>query len=311
MNTLYKIAGVSKQAVHKHNQYEQWFEQKLYELVLEADVLRSEHPGCGVEKMYYTLKPDWIGRDRFVEIFMELGYRVSPQKNYRRTTIPAHYKYPNLIEGMQLMSKNQVWQSDITYFAVGDSFCYLVFIMDVYTRRILGYCASDHMRAEANIVALRMAFKTCGGALDGLIHHSDRGSQYIDSKYTGLLLGKGIKISMGLIAQENAYAERINGIIKNEYLTYFNISSLAQLKHRVKRAVKNYNKSRIHRELPSRLSPDSFDKKLLDLYGQKRPKIIIYADGNKTVKQASSQLDFSSDQEPRAPNCPIENNMIV
>ena len=129
MNKIYNIAGVSKQSVHQQNKRQAIFEDRLYKLMLETDLLRSEHPGCGVEKMYYTLDPDWLGRDKFIEIFMELGYRVKKLKNYIRTTIPAHFKYPNLIQGMQVIRKNQLWQTDITYFKVGSQYYYLVFII--------------------------------------------------------------------------------------------------------------------------------------------------------------------------------------
>ncbi|MCH8232636.1 MAG: hypothetical protein IIB82_08345 [Bacteroidetes bacterium] len=100
---------------------------------MEADELRREHPGCGVEKMYYTLKPDFIGRDRFVDTFMQLGYRVHKYKNCKRTTIASKIYYLNLIKGMRITSPSIVWQSDITYIDVGDKFYYTVFILDDYT----------------------------------------------------------------------------------------------------------------------------------------------------------------------------------
>ena len=93
--------------------------QTKSELVLEADELREDHPGCGVEKMYHTLKPDFIGRDRFVELMMELGYRLKRKKNYRRTTIASKIYYPNLIKGMAVDRPSMVWQSDITYIPIG------------------------------------------------------------------------------------------------------------------------------------------------------------------------------------------------
>lgn len=309
MNSIYKVAGVSKQSVHQHNNRQLAFGLRLSNLLVEVDLLRSEHPGCGVEKMYLTLQPDWLGRDKFIELFMGLGYRLQHHKNYIRTTIPAHFKYPNLIQGMQVTRKNQVWQTDITYIKIGSRYYYLVFIVDVYTRCILGYSVSDHMRAEANIKALRMAIKNCGGLIHELIHHSDRGSQYIDKNYTGLLTSHGAQISMGEKAQDNAYAERINGIIKNEYLAYKDIKSFNQLKLEVKKAVVHYNTKRIHRSLPEKSTPAGFEISLLGLYSQKRPTVIIYADGNCKIKAASSHLDFMPEKEPRAHNCPIVNNI--
>lgn len=308
MNTLYAIAGVSKQSVHQHNKRQLLFKERLSKLLFDVDLLRSQHPGCGVEKMYNTLQPDWIGRDKFIELFMDLGYRVKKLKNYHRTTIPAHFKYPNLIQGMQVNKKNQVWQTDITYFRVGLKHYYLIFIEDVYTRRILGYYVSDHMRAEANIKALRMAFRNSKGSIQGLIHHSDRGSQYVDKRYTGILKKAGVHISMGEKAQDNAYVERLNGTIKNEYLNYKSITTFNQLKAEVKKAVNHYNSRRIHASLPGKSAPVEFENKLLSLYSQKRPTVIIYADGNCKIKEALSHLDFMPEKDPRAHNCPIEIN---
>ncbi|MGM0934981.1 MAG: DDE-type integrase/transposase/recombinase, partial [Bacteroidota bacterium] len=108
------------------------------------------HPGCGVEKMYHILRPDFIGRDRFVETFMQLGYRLKRKKNYRRTTIAGKICYPNQIKGLEVKAPSAVWQSDITYYRVKDKFYYAVFIIDVYSKKVVGYRVSDHMRGTAN-----------------------------------------------------------------------------------------------------------------------------------------------------------------
>jgi transposase InsO family protein len=262
LNQLYQVVGISKQAVYQYCRRQAIFDAKLVNLLTEVDELRAEHPGCGVEKMYYTLTPDFIGRDRFIETFMDLGYRIKRVKNYHRTTIPASYKYPNLIEGLLVKRKNTVWQSDITYYDIAGKFYYIVFIIDVYTRQIVGYAVSDHMRAEANIKALKIALRAHGAPK---IHHSDRGSQYIDKGYLSLLMENGVSVSMGLQAQDNAYAERINGTIKNDYLKRWDIKSLKTLKVKVKKAVNHYNSKRIHDSLPERISPNEFDK-FMDKY---------------------------------------------
>jgi putative transposase len=306
LNSLYKEVGISKQAVHKYQAFQMQYSKKLSELVLEVDLLRSEHPGCGVEKMYSTLRPEWIGRDNFIEVFMELGYKVRKMKNFIRTTIPAHFKYPNLIEGSLVWKENQLWQTDITYFQVGSRFYYIVFIIDVYTRRIVGYQVSDNLRAEANIKALEMAIKLRKYALKGLIHHSDRGSQYIDNDYTSILTKNGVHISMGEKAQDNAYAERINGTIKNEYLKYYNITSFEQLKRETARAVKHYNTKRRHNKLPDGMSPIQFEERLLNLNDQKRPTVIIYAEGNCKIREAFNLLNFRPEEEPLVHICPIQ-----
>jgi len=306
MRSIYKIASVSKQAAHKYFRHEDELSEKLSGLLVEADELKKEHPGCGVEKMYQTLKPKWLGRDKFITLFMQLGYRVRIQKNYQKTTIPVHSQYKNLIQGLMVQDRNIVWQTDITYFRILNRYYYIVFIIDVYTKMILGYKASDNLRAEANMVALKMALKNNRGDIGRLIHHSDKGSQYIYAQYVDLLNSKGIMISMGDRAQDNAYAERINGTIKNEYLKYWEINSLSELQKKLTKAVNHYNNKRIHNELPGRQTPLEFDKSLLDLESQRRPTVIIYAEGNYKIKAASSRFDFKPKREPLAHNCPIE-----
>ena len=299
------MLGISKQAVHKHKKREDEYLNKISDLIIQVDELRKEHPGCGVEKMYDTLKPDFIGRDKFIEVFMNLGYRVKRVKSYVRTTIPTHLKYPNLIEGMLIHKPNQVWQSDITYFHLNGKFYYIVFIIDVYTRKIVGYKVSDNMRAEANISALRQALKRQEEPLTGLIHHSDRGSQYVDKNYLKLLQNNGIAVSMGMKAQDNAYAERINGTIKNEYLYRWEIKSFKDLQTKVRKAVTHYNEKRKHSSLPGKSSPMDFNKSLLGLYRQKRPTVTIYAEGKNKPFEPSRLIWFMPEKEPQAHICPM------
>ncbi len=308
MKSVLNTAGITRQAAHKQIRKEAAFQEKLSGLILEADILREEHPGCGVEKMYYTLRPDFMGRDKFIGLFMQLGYRVKYLKNYHRTTIPAHSKYQNLIQGLMVQDRNIVWQTDITYFLMNGQYYYLVFIIDVYTKKILGFQASNHLRAEANLAALKMAIRNSSGSFENLIHHSDRGSQYIDKEYIALLERNKIQISMGEKAQDNAYAERINGTIKNEYLKYWEPKNLKELQRMLKQAVNHYNRKRIHNELPGRITPGKFEETLINLKSHKRPTVIIYAEGNYKIKVASSHFDFEPKERPLAHNCPIEIN---
>ena len=127
MNQLYNVIGISKQAVHKHIKRKNYFDSNLIPLISKADELKKEHPGCGVEKMYYTLQPKYLGRDKFCEIFMELGYRVKKIKNYVRTTIPTHLNYQNLIQGMEVTRPFQVVQSDITYYNLNGKHIFTLF----------------------------------------------------------------------------------------------------------------------------------------------------------------------------------------
>lgn len=276
MNQLYRAIGISKQAVSQYAGRQEHFDEKTRHLLAQAQILRAEHPGCGVEKMYYTLSPNFIGRDRFVELFMGLGFRIKRRKNYRRTTYAGPLYYSNLIKGMLVNKPSMVWQSDITYIQVGQRFYYAVFILDVFTRFIVGYQVSDHMRASANLKALQMALKDHDAPL---IHHSDRGSQYSCKAYIELLKQNDCKISMALSAQDNAYAERINRTIKEEYLDFWKPQDYKQLKEFVSKAVKNYNIKRQHKNI-GRVSPENLKNKYYQDGGQNLISVTIF-DNNK------------------------------
>ena len=255
MNQLYNTIRISKQAVNQYAKRQLIFDEKVRNLLVEAELLRREHPGCGVEKMYSTLKPDFIGRDRFIDLFMDLGFRLKKKRNYKRTTYASSIYYPNLIKGMKVSAPSMVWQSDITYIYVDEKFYYAVFIIDVYTKKIVGYQISNHMRATANVDALKMALKYNRAPT---IHHSDRGGQYIYKGYLKVLNDNKSQISMALSAQDNAYAERINRTIKEEYLDYWKPKNFQQLKRQINRAVKHYNTKRPHNNI-GKLTPVYFE----------------------------------------------------
>jgi transposase InsO family protein len=272
LNELYRAVDVSKQAVLKEERRQIAFDAKMRVLLAEVDALREEHPGCGVEKIYDTLRPDFIGRDRFVNVLMELGYRLRKKKNYKRTTFSVRADYPNLIKGLKVDAPDVVWQSDITYVRVGERFFYAVFLIDVYTKRIVGHQVSDHMRAEANLRALRKAL--VGHGPPG-IHHSDKGVQYTCTRYVKLLEGLEAEISMCECAQDNAYAERVHQTIKYEYLAHRKIENLRSLRKEVDRAVEQYNNRRLHDHLP-KMSPNDFENWWQTLRKDERPVMTIF-----------------------------------
>lgn len=309
LNSLYEVVGVSKQAVQQARVRQGCFDKELAELVLLADQLKEDHPGCGLEKMYYTLCPQFMGRDKFCEIFMELGYGVKQIRNYQRTTYIGTFRYSNLIEGMAVVRPFQVIQSDITYFYLKGEFYYLVFIIDVYTRLVVGHAVSDNLRTEGNIAAMKMALKTLDYRSWSLIHHSDKGSQYSSKEYTSLLSKNDIHISMGNVAWENPYAERINGIIKNEYLKRWIIKDFRDLKKKLAKAVNHYNTKRLHRAFKMKYTPMKFYQNFVFLNAQERPKVIVYTEGNKNFKGASSPFEVCPREEPLAHICPIEINV--
>lgn len=275
LNALYRATGTSKQAVWDYQRRKEAELETIRRVIRQVDQRRRKHPGEGLEKMYWQLNPSGMGRDQFCAIFMGLGYGLKRRRNPIRTTFAAHRFFDNLIENQLVDGPNQIWQSDITYIKIGGRFYYLTFIIDVYTKLIVGYAVHDNLRAEANRKALEMALKRYkADDLSGLIHHSDRGRQYIHGAYLQLLRSRGITISMGRKAQDNAYAERVNGIIKHEYLYPRELSSYKQLKRYTHQAVKDYNTTRHHRSL-HRCSPADFEQQWHQTEKIKRPVIII------------------------------------
>jgi hypothetical protein len=277
MSQLYNYIGITRQAIAQYSKRQTAFDDKVLCLLSEVEELRKEHPGCGVEKMYYSLDPDFIGRDRFIELFMDLGFRLKKRINYKRTTYAVSSKYQNLIKGLSVSAPSVVWQSDITYYDINDKFYYVVFIIDVYTKIIVGYTVSDNMRATANVDAMKMALENYKAPL---IHHSDRGGQYVYNEYITLLEANKCKISMCKSSQDNAYAERINRTIKEEYLDHWKPSDFKQLKQLTQRAVINYNNKRIHNSL-DRMRPAGFVEKWKNQLKKDRKTVNIF--NNETV----------------------------
>lgn len=272
MSQLYKYIGVTRQAIAQYRRRQEVFDHKVFCLLAEAEELRKEHPGCGVEKMYYSLNPGFIGRDKFIEIFMDLGFRLKKRINYKRTTYAVASAYRNLIKGLSVSAPSIVWQSDITYYDINDKFYYVVFIIDVYTKIIVGYSVSDNMRATANVEAMQMALINYEAPE---IHHSDRGGQYIYKEYVTLLEENNCKISMCRSSQDNAYAERINRTIKEEYLDHWKPTDFKQLKHYTQKAVNHYNNKRIHNSL-DRMKPEAFIQNWRKQKNKDRKTLIIY-----------------------------------
>jgi putative transposase len=234
------------------------------------------HPGMGLRKMYEQFEPEGIGRDAFISLGLREGFRLKTMDNPQRTTISIKSnRYKNLLVEKRFTDINQLWVSDLFYFSLEGEHNYVVLIMDVYSRRILGYSISDNMRAENNINALQMAL-TIRGVKDykgSLIHHSDRGSQYISNIYTDLLENYGVQISMCSDVLENAHCERVNGTIKNEYLKRWEIKTYRELQKKVKKAINNYN-DRLHYSIKK--TPNEYEVYLNSIPLEKREILEIF-----------------------------------
>lgn len=241
--------------------------------------IRHDNPGMALRYIYHKLPQKLIGRDRFEKCFKQMGYGVSFERNFTRTTDSRGVtKFENLAGNIKLKAADNLWVSDITYYELSGRFFYLTFILDAFTRRIVGYAVSSSLKTtETTIPALRMAIELRGYTIKNkpifLIFHSDGGGQYYCKEFLALLRSLDIKSSMAETVYENSKAERINGIIKNSYLKYWSIKTKADLVKSVDRAVKAYNSEKPHSGLGLQ-TPIDFEKKLLSLCSPKVPKMI-------------------------------------
>jgi transposase InsO family protein len=278
MNMLYLICNISKQGHHQAiiRLKDQFQKQELYIRAMEE--IREMHPGMGLRTMYDMLQPDGIGRDNFIALGLREGFRLQNKQKETRTTYSVKsHQYSNLLAGRWFTDVNQLWSSDITYFHCGGIFYYISLVMDVYSRRVIGYSLADNMRAENNVAALKMAF-TLRGITDykqQLIHHSDKGSQYAGDAYTQALRAYGIRISMCNEVYENTHIERINGTIKNQYLERMYIKSYPELKRKLGQVIETYNNQRPHQSL-HKLTPFAYEESLKQIPMNKRKKLEIY-----------------------------------
>jgi transposase InsO family protein len=300
MTDLYMLVGISKQSHLQAiaREKEIYLRTSIYiNTILEA---REVHPTMGLRNIYETYQPDDIGRDAFIELGKRAGYQLEIKASPVRTTFSIKSsRYSNLLLGIKFTDVNQVWSSDITYFRIGETVYYIVFILDVYSRRIVGYNVANHMRSESTILALQMALTLRGVENYGqkLIHHSDRGTQYASNVYTETLTAKGIRISMCQEVYENTHIERINGTIKNGYLIHYGIKNYKELVLGLAKAVDIYNNQKPHSSLPNRMSPCQFEAMLLSGELKKRPEMEIYVNKDNPINKQNvlnqNQLSLS------------------
>lgn len=260
------LFGKTRQAYYRHLNYK-YVEMATEEIVLSLVYeYRSEMGRIGCRKLQHLINsrlPEDIkvGRDALYSLLERNSLLHKRRRKSVRTTWSNHWmhKYPNLITGVIPTASNQIWVSDITYIeTVNDGFMYLHLVTDLYSRKIMGWCLSPTLHAEYTLKALEMAIRNAGCCLTGLIHHSDRGCQYCCERYVSLLKSSGILISMTQSGDplENAVAERVNGIIKNEWLMHENIIDGNIALKRISEIVNIYNNIRPHASL-NYLTPES------------------------------------------------------
>ena len=261
-----RLLGVSTQAYYKHG------DSQMRKMADEAFVvefirrIRQKDPGLGGDKLWMMYKQEFgeehsVGYNRFYDIIERHNLKVRKKKRRARTTNSDHDLplYPNLVKELIPLRPNQLWVSDITYMVIylnaqtGEyDFCYLSLVTDYYTKEIIGWCVGETLEAKFAIEALNMALGRLGGnPASGLIHHSDRGVQYASYAYTDILKENNIRISMTECGdpKENAVAERVNGVIKNELLMGMSFFSIDEVKSALKVAIDFYNNERPHMSL--------------------------------------------------------------
>lgn len=219
--------------------------------------IRVERPETGTSKLYEEIKPALakhsikMGRDMLNDLLSDYGLLIRRKRRKARTTMSNHWlrKYPNLIENIVLDRAEQLWVSDITYISlVNSAFCYLSLITDAYSKKIMGYCLYKTLEHIGCLKALEMAFSNRAYSLSELIHHSDRGVQYCCLDYVNKLQINNVKISMTESGSpyENAIAERVNGILKQEFKLAGVYKNIEVAQEQLEIAIKIYNTKRLH-----------------------------------------------------------------
>jgi putative transposase len=287
---FYLTLLTSKQAIHQMLNRRMLYNEEIGFLESIISEIRLDHPTLSCRAMYYKISPQSIGRDKFERLCSEWGYSITPSVNYQRTTNSnGVIRFENHLIGLELTRINQAYSSDITYFELGEKFYYITFIIDCYSRMILGQSVSKRLTTEqTTIPAMQMVIKARGGSLQaGTIIHSDGGGQYYAKEFLVITNKYHLVNSMCEYPYENGKAERINGIIKNNYLKHWPIKTFEELCKKVDRAVSLYNEERPHKSL-NYSTPLAFEKKHLNLEQQTTSTMTESFDAITKSKGASS-----------------------
>jgi putative transposase len=252
------LFGKSRQAYHQRSNYN-------YKEVLKTEILlqlvekeRKLMPRLGGRKLLVRIQPRlseelYLGRDAFFAFLREEGLLVRKRRYRIRTTYSNHWlhKYPYLIKDFIPEKAHQLWVSDITYIETREGFCFLSLVTDAYSRKIIGWELGTTLEAKHSVKALQMAINQLPKGTHKVIHHSDRGVQYCCNDYVKLLNKNHIQISMTENGdpRENAIAERINGILKDEWLNQIILKSKEDALRQIEQIIWVYNNDRPHSSL--------------------------------------------------------------
>lgn len=248
------LFGVNRQVYYRRKKATQNKLETAEKVVSLVQEVRRQMPRIGTRKLYYLLKDSLkelgVGRDKLFAILRANHMLIKPARNYRKTTDSYHRfrKHKNLIAQITPSRPEQVWVSDITYLGKNGTYHYLALVTDLYSKKIVGYDVSASLAADSAIRALRMGLKHRAYKEKELIHHSDRGLQYCCDDYQKILKKDNVKCSMteSYDPYTNAVAERVNGILKQEFLLEKYNAKLQVIKDLVKSSILIYNQLRPH-----------------------------------------------------------------
>jgi len=305
-NTIYSALGITKQAFHDYCVRHRHKAEMLGYLENLIMKIRRDHPTLALRTIHSMVGKIGIGRDQFEEYFLSIGFGIERRKIYWKTTDSRGVsKFENLVKEIVINQVDQVWVSDITYFELQNRFYYITFITDAFSRRIVGHSLSTTLITEnTSLSALKMALKCRRYSKENkpgdLIFHSDGGGQYYAGIFIEQLRLLGIKSSMAEDVYENAIAERVNGIIKNNYLVHRSITSYVQLKKELDRSVALYNSQKPHRSLKNE-TPIAYELKMAHVCSATKTDGDELINGKLKKKGASSPIS-SWQQKPQAWN---------
>ena len=256
MNTLCGLFGYSRQAYYQYVTENEFRDNAITPLIFDAvRDYRKDAPRMGIIKLHYLIsnlfKDEQVpGRDAFFNLMRENGFVLRKRKTRKTTNSKHHYrKFDNLVIGFEPTAPNQLWVSDITYLETADGTCYLSLVTDACSHKIVGWAVGETLEAIHPVAALRMALEGLNGKMPiGLIHHSDRGVQYCCNQYVQILQENNVRISMTQSGDplENAIAERVNGILKGEWLNDLRLKDIDHCQKELTRIITFYNDQRPH-----------------------------------------------------------------
>jgi transposase InsO family protein len=251
------------------------------ELLDKIDAIACEYPRYGYRRITKQLHRDGfkVNHKKVLRLMRENSLLCSVKRKWIKTTDSRHFyrRYPNLIKDKSARVPNQIWVSDITYIRINTGFVYLSVILDVYSRKVVGYAISRSLNKELAIRALESAI-ALRNPVKGCIHHSDQGIQYACKEYVDILEAKGFQISMSSKGNpyDNAYAESFFKTLKQEEVYLNNYQNFNDVAARIPYFIEEvYNAKRLHSSLGYK-PPDEFEASYFNLHGFRKTSTLNY-----------------------------------